>query len=432
MPSSTSRFDRRDFLTTMASAFTVGFALPRRGVAATAAGRSAPPVRVVTKGPRHHWFGYYDKLQFDPTGRFLLGMAVDFEHCSPRPDDVIEIGMVDLQDGDRWIKLGSSKAWCWQQGCMLQWLPGSNSAIIWNDRDGDRFVSRVLDVNTGETRSVPAPVYAVSPDAAWAVAPDFSRIQTYRPGYGYAGIPDPYGDLGAPEKTGIWRTDLASGKTELIVSFRQIAELPYDGLISKPATPPERASHWFNHLLVAPDGSRFVFLHRWKGPGERSWLTRMITCKPDGSDLFILNPSRMTSHFIWRDPRHILAWALHPSHGNKFYVFKDKTNEVEVVGPDAMIQDGHCTYLPAHGNRWIVNDTYPDRDRFQHVYLFDVQTGDRHPLGDFLSPKEYTGEWRVDTHPRSSPDGRFVCIDAPHGDAGRQLHLIDVSGIVNA
>ena len=71
-----------------------------------------PPVRTITRGPKHHWFGYYDKLQFDPTGRYALGMEVDFEHRSPRPDDTIRIGTVDLKDGDRWIELGTSRAWC--------------------------------------------------------------------------------------------------------------------------------------------------------------------------------------------------------------------------------------------------------------------------------------------------------------------------------
>ena len=82
------------------------------------------PVRSITTGPRYHWFGYYDKLQFDVRNRRVLGMSVDFEHRSPQPDDVIEIGLVDLADGDRWIALGESRAWCWQQGCMLQWRPG--------------------------------------------------------------------------------------------------------------------------------------------------------------------------------------------------------------------------------------------------------------------------------------------------------------------
>lgn len=50
------------------------------------------PVRAITKGPKFHWFGYYDKLQFDPTGRYLLGMEVNFEHRSPGPEDEIRIG----------------------------------------------------------------------------------------------------------------------------------------------------------------------------------------------------------------------------------------------------------------------------------------------------------------------------------------------------
>ena len=420
--------NRRAFL---AAAGTAAAAAGARGALGAMKVEKLPPVRVVTKGPKHHWFGYYDKLEFDPTGRFLLGMEVDFEHRSPRPDDEIAVGMVDLQDGDRWIELGKSKAWCWQQGCMLQWLPGSKSEVIWNDRDGDRFVSRILDVATRSMRTVPAPIYAVSPDATWAVAPDFRRLHATRPGYGYAGVPDPHADVLAPDDAGIRRTDLATGKTELILSFRQVAGLPYDGLLSPPPSPPEGAKHWFNHLLVAPDGARFVFLHRWKGPGYKSWLTRMITCKPDGSDLYVLNPSGMTSHFIWRDPSHILGWALRASHGSKFYLFEDRTDRAEVVGPDVMTQDGHCTYLPGFEDRWIVNDTYPDKDRLQHPYLFDARTGVRHPLGHFASPAEYTGEWRVDTHPRVSPDGRFVVIDSPHGDEGRQLHLIDVSGITS-
>src|SRR5215213_1674310 len=79
------------------------------GAALAAAGRSAranddlaPPVRVITRGPKFHWFGYYDKLEFDPTNRYVLGQEADFEHRQPTPKDSIAVGMVDLQDGDRW------------------------------------------------------------------------------------------------------------------------------------------------------------------------------------------------------------------------------------------------------------------------------------------------------------------------------------------
>jgi hypothetical protein len=45
-------------------------------------------------------------------------------------------------------------------------------------------------------------------------------------------------------------------------------------------------------------------------------------------------------------------------------------------------------------------------------------------------PPEYAGEWRCDLHPRFSPNGRMVTIDSPHGGNGRQIYLIDISGIV--
>lgn len=72
-----------------------------------------PVIRAITSGPKYHWFGYYDKLEFDPTGRYVLSNEVDFEGRSPRPDEKIKVGMIDLEDGDRWIELGESRAWNW-------------------------------------------------------------------------------------------------------------------------------------------------------------------------------------------------------------------------------------------------------------------------------------------------------------------------------
>jgi hypothetical protein len=388
-----------------------------------------PPVRAITRGPRFHWFGYYDKLEFDPTGRYVLGMEVDFEHRSPTRDDLIKVGMVDLQQNDKWIELGESRAWCWQQGCMLQWRPGSRTEVLWNDRrvssGRGRYVCHILDVKTGKRRTLPHPVYALSPDGRWAVSPDFRRVNDMRPGYGYAGLPDPYENELAPRESGIFRIDLETGQQRLIVRLADVAKIPY------PRADLSQAKHYFNHLLVSPDGSRFEFLHRWRIKGQSGFGTRMLTAAADGSDLRVVDDSGRTSHFIWRDPRHILAWSWHPSHGDAFYLFEDRPGgRVEVVGKDQMPQNGHCTYLP--GSQWILNDTYPmGPGREQHVYLFHVPTSRLVPLGSFQSPPQYTGEWRCDTHPRFSPDGTQVVIDSPHGGHGRQLYLIDVSGIVS-
>src|SRR5690554_5746811 len=98
------------------------------------------PVRAITKGPKYHWFSYYDKLQFDPTNQYVLCMEVDFEHRSPQKDDVVKLGFIDLQNKDKLTEIGESRSWGWQQGCMFQWIPGSESEVIWNDRRGDKFI----------------------------------------------------------------------------------------------------------------------------------------------------------------------------------------------------------------------------------------------------------------------------------------------------
>ncbi|MFN9266352.1 MAG: hypothetical protein ACK6DY_23070 [Acidobacteriota bacterium] len=101
---------------------------------------------------------------------------------------------------------------------------------------------------------------------------------------------------------------------------------------------------------------------------------------------------------------------------------------MEVIGEGVMTVNGHCTYLPRRANRWVLNDTYPDKERNQNVYLFDTKTNQRTPLASLPSPKEYTGEWRCDTHPRSSPDGRSVVVDSAHA-GGRQMYLLDIRAL---
>jgi len=380
-----------------------------------------PEAAPITRKPGFHWFGYYDKLQFDPSGRRVLAMEVGFEGRSPTAGDSIKVGVIDLDDNDRWTELGDTRAWCWQQGCMLQWRPGSDRELLWNDREGDRFVCRVLDVENGARRTLPRAVYTLSPDGRTAVSADFRRIQHMRPGYGYAGIPDPNRDTLAPEDAGIWRVDLDSGAEELIIPIARVAAIPY------PHGDLREARHYFNHLLFNTDGSRFIFLHRWRF-GDGGFHTRMMTAAPDGSDIRAVDDFGHTSHFIWRDPEQILAWSWHPSKESRFYLYTDGSDQVEAVGEGVMTVNGHCTYLP--GGEWILNDTYPLGDeRLQQLYLYHVPSGRRVELGAFPAPPEYQGEWRCDLHPRSSPDGKLVTVDSAHA-GGRQLYLIDIGDII--
>lgn len=380
------------------------------------------PVRAITRPPLYHWFGYYDKLQFDPTSRYALSIANNFQHRLPTPDDTVQVGMVDLHNRDKWIDLGESQAWSWHQGCMLQWLPGSRRDVIWNVRVDGQFRARIQNVRSSRHKLLPKAIYCLSPDARYGFVNDFARSFTMRRETGYTGGTDPYDTDPAPAGSGIWRVDLATGRNELIVSLADVVKIPLaagDWTGSK---------HYFDHLLVSPDGKHLAFFQRWaKGPG-RAFSTRMFTMSTSGGDLRMLDGSGKTSHYNWYDPEHLVAWTFHPSHGNRFYRIHDRTGAFEALAPDHLTVNGHCTFLP--GNRWFLSDTYPDKQRQQHVFLFDTETDRKVELGAFHAPAEYTGPWRCDTTPRISPDLRTVIIDSPHAGTGRQMYAIDVSSVI--
>ncbi len=386
---------------------------------------STVPIRAITYGPAFHWFAYYDKYQFDPSGRYVLGMAVDFENRKPTTADTVRVGLVDLEDGDRWTEIGTSSSWGWQQGCMLQWRPGAEHEVMWNDREGDRFVTRLANIETGARQTWPWPFYALSPDGRYGIGVDFERIQDMRPGYGYPGMSDSRGDTLAPDDRGAYLLDWETGTRELVVSIAQAQAIP--------STNPSHSidKHYFNHLLFSPDGSRFIFLNRWRqieaGEAVGPLHTRMFTAALTGSDLHIVDDSGSMSHFVWRDPEHILGWTHHSSHGDAFYLFRDRSDELAVVGLDRMRVNGHCTYLT--DRNFVLNDTYPLTGRTQELYLYDVEQDLRIELGGFPSPPAYDGEWRVDLHPRSSRDGNLVCFDSAHGGNGRQMYLVDISSL---
>ncbi len=374
---------------------------------ARAAVTQLPPVRAVTRGPAAHWFGYYDKFQLDPAGRRLLAGRIDFEHRLPRDGETIALGYVDLADGDRWVPLGTSAAWSWQQGCMLQWRPGSTREVVWNDREGDRFVGRVLDVETGTRRTLPLAIEHISPDGRWAACADFRRIAGIRPGYGYAGLPDPFAGQPAPAGLGVWRMDLDTGAVTQLVTLAEVA--------ARAAEAPAGVTHYVNHLAWAPDGKRLLFFHRWTGPGQP---TRVWTVAADGRDLRLL-VARGGSHWAWRDSTSAAVWA----EGAYRLYADDGSGQPQAVLWTA--PNGHHTYLPGTGGRWLVTDTYPQGPRREQiVYLVEPAGGRYVLLGRF--PSTYTGEWRCDTHPRVSRDGAWVFLDSPHGGQGRQQYAIDL------
>jgi hypothetical protein len=414
-----SRLDRRRFLSGSIVAVTAPlFALGRQP------GPAKPdeiklPARAVTKGPKHHWFGYYDKCPWDKSGRYLLAMENDFCDRQPKAGEGIALGFVDLKNKDEWTPFAKTAAWGWQQGTMLQWVGAGESEVIFNSLEDKQPVAVIRNPFTGKGRTLPMPVYALSADGKQAVTLDFARLHRLRPGYGYASYAEKYTADLAPEQLGIWHFALTDPKPKLIVSLKQLAA-------NKPDERFRDAMHWVNHLQFNPGGTRFVFLHRWR-VGDKPWSTRIYTAKPDGSDLRLHLDTGMVSHFDWRDDGTLLAWVKTPKDGNSFALIDVATDDLTLVGKGVLTQDGHCSYSP--DRKWVLNDTYPDKGRLQWLMLFDPKTGRRYDLNQFLSPKQFTGPFRCDLHPRWNRDGTQVCFDGSH-DPQRQVYVVDVSEVV--
>jgi hypothetical protein len=400
--------------------------------------------------PAYHGFFFYncaplDLLQFDPTGRYMLGMSVSIEGRAVIPTDVGEIGIIDLKEKNKWTRIGQTTAWNWQQGCRLEWIPGSSEELIWDDRaeDGKSFVSRIYNTRTKEIRTLPRPIYTISPDGTIALTHDFEQME--HGGTNFVGIQDRFKNQWAPEGTGIWKMNLKNGQSEMIASVRQMAGLIYpDGL---PADTAGGLLYIFREGFNI-SGSRFIaFVKdvRITAQGDTSVRTVGFSMTPEGKDIRYLYEE--PSHHYWLDDERIMdnVEAVPPDGGKPvgaYYIFKDdgsgKPKELLWVAPN-----GHDILHP--GKEWILTDTYSTNDPgetydlngHEFLYMYHIPTKKFVAIGkfEFRINGKYSnldpGIFRVDLHPRFSPDGRSVSFDSTHEGLGRQIYLIDIGYILD-
>lgn len=165
------------------------------------------------------------------------------------------------------------------------------------------------------------------------------------------------------------------------------------------------AEHKVNHLMISPDGNRFMVLHRWFK--NKVKYTRLVTCNMDGTGMYNLSDDDFVSHCCWKNNYEILSYLNKHDGGKGYYLMKDKTKEYKRLWSE-LAMDGHPTY--SYDGKRVVTDTYPDRKRIQSIY---VMKGDKvKRVARVFSPFKYGGNCRCDLHPRWKPDGSQICFDA--------------------
>lgn len=411
-----------------------------------------------SEGPKSHWFGYYNYSPISADGTKLLSHEVNFDGRDIQSDDTSDIGWYDLKDGT-WHKVATTHAINWQQGSMLQWLgPDFNTRVIFNDVEDGHFVSRIYDTRTGELeKTIPFAIYGVTPDGKTSISLQFERSYWCR-AYHYESVANSEWDGLVASGDGIFSVDIVTGEVKRILTIEEIIE-------KSGWKAGDNEKQWIEHIMLNRSGTAFAFYYRC-GDKTRFSKTVGFVAPLDGSGLEImpLPEDCDPSHLGWVDDGMFVVYCyalsrmvkkysgtvrtkslksriivgfvrkvikkmlpgkvVKAAKGSAYYVLVDrkegKTDRLPIM---QLPEDGHPSFT-ADG-RFMLTDTYADKDGYRHLLIYDMQKGHAIELGKFYSPFNCCG-YRADLHPRFSRDEKRVIIDSAH-TGQHQVHVFDLN-----
>lgn len=360
-------------------------------------------LQCVTDKPESY-YGYYTTSPENDRGQVLF--------CSPLKGNKVGVYVKEKSEE---VLIGETAAYNLQQGCMSQWGYTHCNKVYYNRYNAttDAYECVVYDIDLrAEEDVLPMPINALSKQEDYALSLNYDRLTLMRPDYGYFC----HKNIVLPENDndGIWHIDVATKEVKLIITLQQLIDL-------KPVESMEGARHKVNHIDISPDGMRFMFLHRWVGPKGR--FMRLITANADGSEMYILNGDKMTSHSYWVDETRIVSFCHTPETGDAYVMFEDKTDNRKLLSSKLPKTDGHPSTI--NNGEWLVTDSYPGHDAMSRLYLYNIKTDDLVCLGRFYQPLKYKGPGRIDLHPKWNMQGTRVYFESGH-DGKRKLYYVTI------
>lgn len=342
----------------------------------------------------HVFFGYYDISPFNKDD--------DFVYLNTRGEGEANICLNNITNLQERI-VTTTRLWNWQQGCRLRWLPNSNSKIIFNDLVNDRYVSRIVDVNTKEEQMVNFPLYDLASDGKKGLSINFSLLGQKRPAYGYTEIPYIINNKSTDD--GIFLVDLEKNESNLILTFQEI-------LIELGLNISEVDNCYLNHLSFSPDNSKFLFfLLREKKPFDDAFL---LVYDFTNNKLSVIENHRKVSHYTWLGNDKIICTSINNDRSNmdpQYIEYSLDNNKKRVLAPNILNKDGHPTML---SEKLMITDTYALSDAYQRLFLANINKGTHEVLAEIFHvniSKSDGIEKRTDLHPRVNLSKNIVCFD---------------------
>lgn len=414
-----------------------------------------------TKDKSAEWFGYYnyDPLNHDKT-RMLCNRSKS-EKPTIKPEDYIELGYYEIESGE-WHHIDYSNAWNWQQGAMMQWLPGegNQNKVIYNCSKNNHLISRIKDLNTDETIDVNWSIYGITPDGKKSITLDFERSYWCR-AYHYQTVANPEKDGRVIEGDGIFEIDLEKNKRRLLIDIQEIINFCPDEEF-------KLMKHWVEHIMINPAGDRFCFLHRYSSEGNvLSYKTRLFIANIDGTGLSVIpNWNKfMWSHFGWRGGDDFAIYTYqgyrHPISGNlnnlvhtpmklgiklfnaftyrylpyslskalngkrqyyQLYSLNDNNQPelIEEIESSLFCIDGHPSFTS--DRRYMLTDSYTDRNNYRRFIVYDTLTRKGMIIAKMPENREI-GNVDCDLHPKLSLDNNYVIFDTTSTGSHSMLML---------
>lgn len=378
--------------------------------------------KCITDENGNYFFGYYDVQPWNQDGNLHLCHKVDFWQRMPKQGEIAEIGIIDVNNNNKYTKLAETTAWNFQQGSLLRWNPAApNDEIIYNSNENGQYKGVILNIKTGEKRYTDYPLANVDSSGNYGLGINFSRLYDFRPGYGYGEIEDPYYNVNHPKDDGIFLVDLKTGKSKLVLSTDELWNLTKGTLDSDKKV-------LVNHINFNEDGSRFVCLFRTFPVDGGHWKTAVITANRDGSDPYVLREFDIASHYFWKDNENLIIYANHYD-GVQLYMWKDKTHQAKLIGKEFFKgEDGHCSFSP--DKKYVLYDCYWNADGYRPLNLYDVEKDKGITLGLYYSHPELEPEdIRCDLHSRWNRNGNVITFDSVH-EGRRGIYYMDLKEIL--
>ena len=361
-----------------------------------------------------YFFGYYDLQPFSQDKKIHLAHRVKFFNRLPTAADEAETGYIDVES-KRFTAIARTHAWNFQQGAFLRWFERDNS-VTFNDFDGQKYVSRVVDLRGNELRRYDRPFAALSVEKGVGLSVNFGRIYDFRKGYGYVNVPDPFQNENAPAEDGIVAVDLRSGNSEIVLSYKRMKEL----FEEEPFTCQKLV---VNHITFNPSGDKYVFLLRNNDPEGKKWGTVLAVGDLKGNTVK-LTGFEVNSHYSWKDDENLMIYSGLPEWG--IYFINTVTGERRRLN-DVLTDKGdiHCNYSP--DKSCFIGDGYPEKDGKRYWYYYDFATEKSRALfGAYSMPLQM--DIRCDLHARWSDDGTLISYDTTE-DGNRRIAVVPFQSI---